>query len=201
MSTLIGLTGGIACGKSSVSKYLLKKGAIVVDADQIARNILAPNSLGLERVLERWGQKVLNVNGQVNRAYLGSIVFSDPKERKALEAITHPLIAQESQSQIEDARSKKVPLIVYDAALLIEAGRSEQFRPLVVVTTSEEIQKKRIMDRDHLTEADALARIDSQLPLKDKEKLADYLIYNDGNWAKLYQQVDELWQCYVVKLQ
>ena len=201
MSTLIGLTGGIACGKSSVSKHLLKKGAIVVDADQIARNILAPNSLGLKRVLERWGQKVLDVNGQVNRAYLGSIVFSDLKERKALEAITHPLIAQESQSQIEDARSKKVPLIVYDAALLIEAGRSEQFRPLVVVTTSEEIQKKRIMDRDHLTEAEALARIDSQLPLKDKEKLADYLIYNDGNWAKLYQQVDELWQCYVVKLQ
>ena len=199
MSILIGLTGGIACGKSSVSKYLIKKGALVVDADQIARNILAPNSLGLQRVLERWGQKVLDVNGQVNRAYLGSIVFSDPKERKALEAITHPLIAQESQSQIEDARSKKVPLIVYDAALLIEAGRSEQFRPLVVVTTSKEIQKKRIMDRDHLAEAEALARINSQLPLEDKEKLADYLIYNDGDWVKLYQQVDELWQCYVVE--
>ena len=168
----------------------------MIDADQIARNILAPNSLGLQKVLERWGRKVLDVNGQVNRAYLGSIVFSDPKERKALEAITHPLIAQESQSQIEEARTRKVPLIVYDAALLIEAGRSEQFRPLVVVTTSKEIQKKRIMDRDHLSEVEALARIDSQLPLTDKEKLADYVIYNDGNWTKLYQQVDELWQYY-----
>ena len=197
MCRLIGLTGGIACGKSAVSERLALKGALIVDADQIARNILAPNSLGLQKVLARWGEEILDESGQVNRAYLGSIVFSDPKERKALEEITHPLIALESQAQIEHAQKQKVPLVVYDAALLIEAGRSEQFRPLIVVTASLEIQKKRIMLRDHLTEDEALARINAQLPLKEKESLADFVIYNDGDWTKLQSQVDDLWNHYV----
>ena len=103
----------------------------------------------------------------------------------------------ESQAQIERAQKQKVPLVVYDAALLIEAGRSEQFRPLVVVTTSIEIQKQRIMLRDHLTEDQALARIKAQLPLKEKERLADFVIHNDGGWVKLQSQVDELWNRYV----
>ena len=107
------------------------------------------------------------------------------------------MIALESQAQIEHAQKQKVPLVVYDAALLIEAGRSEQFRPLIVVTASLEIQKKRIMLRDHLTEDEALARINAQLPLKEKESLADFVIYNDGDWTKLQSQVDDLWNHYV----
>lgn len=196
MSKVIGLTGGIACGKSAVSLRLAQKGAIIVDADQIARNILAPNSIGLQKVVERWGGQLLEVSGQLNRAQLGAIVFADPKEREALESITHPLIAAESQSQIEQAKTAKAPLIVYDAALLIEAGRAEQFRPLVVVTTSTEIQIQRIMARDQLSADEALARMHAQLPLKDKENLADFIIYNDGDWQKLEQQVDELWNRY-----
>ena len=199
MCRIIGLTGGIACGKSSVSERLAQKGAVIVDADKIARNILAPNGQGLQKVVARWGKEILEESGQINRARLGSIIFSDPKERKALEEITHPLIALESQAQINQAQQQKVPLIVYDAALLIEAGRSEQFRPLVVVTASLDIQKQRIMFRDHLTEDEAFARIDAQLPLSEKERLADFVIHNDGDWTKLQSQVDHLWNHYVLQ--
>ena len=193
MTTLIGLTGGIACGKSAVSTRLAQRGALIVDADQIARNILAPGSEGLEQVVARWGTQLLSPTGELDRAKLGAIVFAQAEERRALEGITHPLIAQESQRQITAALSQKPPLVVYDAALLVEAGRAEMFRPLVVVTSTPILQRQRIMARDGLDEGQAQARMDAQLPLSQKEALADHVIRNDGDWAQLDAQMDDLW--------
>ena len=193
MSKLIGLTGGIACGKSAVSTRLAHRGALIVDADQIARNILAPGSEGLKQVVERWGTGLLNQMGELDRAQLGAIVFAHAEERRALEGITHPLIAQESHRQITVALAQNPPLVVYDAALLVEAGRADQFRPLVVVTTRPDLQRQRIMERDGLSETQAQARMDAQLSLSEKETLADHVIHNDGDWAQLESQVEGLW--------
>ena len=197
MTILIGLTGGIACGKSAVSSRLAERGALIVDADHIARNVLTPHSEGLRQVVERWGTQILDEGGHLDRAQLGAIVFAHPEERLALENITHPLIAQESQKQLIIALAQKPPLVVYDAALLIEAGRAEDFRPLVVVTTTPTLQRQRITDRDGLSQTEAQGRIDAQLPLLEKEALADHLIRNEGDWAQLDAQVEALWQTLV----
>ena len=190
---LIGLTGGIACGKSAVSKRLASKGALIVDADVIARNILTPDSEGLKQVVEVWGKDILNDNHELDRVKLGKKVFADPKARKILEGITHPLIAQESTRQVQEAMAKQPPLVVYDAALLIEAGRAEYFRPLIVVSTTANIQIERLRNRDQLSEKEARARIESQMSLAEKEALADHLIFNDGDWHQLDQQINALW--------
>ena len=190
---LIGLTGGISCGKSAVSERLRARGAIIVDADQIAREVLAPGSEGLAQVTARWGEGLLDARGGLDRARLGAIVFDHPEERRALEAITHPLIAQESARQLEAARALTPPLIVYDAALLVEAGRADAFRPLVVVTTTPELQRARLQARDGLDAQAAQARLDAQLPLAHKEALADYILHNDAGWSELDSRVASLW--------
>ena len=191
---LIGLTGGIACGKSAVSKLLAKQGAKIVDADRIAREVLSPHSEGLRQVVARWGETLVDELGKLDRAALGAIIFSAPEERRALEEITHPLIAAESARQVEDALAEGAPLVVYDAALLIEAGRADDFRPLVVVTTSASTQLARIMSRDGFSLEEARSRLDAQLPLAQKEALADHLIINDGTWEDLELSVDLLWK-------
>lgn len=193
MTLIAGLTGGIACGKSAVSSRLRERGAIIVDADQIARDILAPGSIGLKAIVERWGAEVLTPEEELDRTKLGAIIFNQPQERAALELITHPLIAQESADRLRAASRLAPPLVVYDAALLIEAGRAEQFRPLIVVTTTLALQRSRLMARDGLNEEEAQARLDSQLPLSQKAEFADYLIQNDGDWRALDQQVEALW--------
>ena len=196
MTLLIGLTGGIACGKSAVSERLRMRGALIVDADRIAREVLAPHSEGLKQIVARWGKEMLD-EGVLNRARLGEVVFGNSKERRALEAITHPLIATLSAQRISEAIAQKPPLVVYDAALLIEAGRADHFRPLVVVTTPQSVQQDRLITRDGLTTQEAQSRINAQLPLAKKEKLADYLINNDGSWSALDHQIDELWSTLV----
>ena len=193
-SKLIGLTGGIACGKSAVSRKLHEFGAHVVDADIIAREVVAPKSEGLDQIVARWGADLLDTQGALNRSRLGDMIFKAPAERQALEAIIHPLVALESARQIQEAlKIESTPLVVYDAALLIESGRAEMFRPLVVVTTSSEIQRARLQQRDALSSADAQSRIDAQMPLSQKETLADFVIDNRGDWSDLNRQVHALW--------
>lgn len=193
MTQLVGLTGGIACGKSAVSARLAARGALVVDADVIARDILSPGSLGLSQVVEHFGSSVLSEDRTLNREVLGTLIFNQPSARQTLESITHPLIAMESAKRIDIARVAKPPLIVYDAALLIEAGRHESFRPLIVVTTTQDIQRSRLMKRDLLSLQEANARLNSQWPLTKKEELADYIIWNKGSWDELDHQIDQLW--------
>ncbi len=191
--TLIGLTGGIACGKSFVSRLLTERGAIVVDADQVARDVVAPGSPGLAEVVEAFGEAILTDDGALDRATLGQRVFGDDEARKRLEGILHPAIARESMRQLADAAAQKPPLVVYDAALLIEAGRSDLFRPLVVVSAPRETQKQRLMARDGLDAAAAEARLAAQMPVAEKAKRADHVIDNGGSRAQTAAQVDALW--------
>ena len=191
--TLIGLTGGIACGKSFVSRLLADRGAIVVDADQVARDVVAPGSAGLAEVVEAFGEGVLNADGTLDRETLGATVFGDPAARKRLEGILHPAIARESMVQLADAAAKKPPLVIYDAALLIEAGRYELFRPLVVVSAPPAVQMQRLIERDGLSQADAQARVAAQMPVAEKAQLADHVIDNGGTRAQTEARVDALW--------
>lgn len=195
MSTplLIGLTGGIACGKSFVSRLLAERGAIIVDADQVARYVVAPGSAGLAQVVEAFGDGILAPDGALDRAKLGQMAFSDPAVRQRLEGILHPAIARESMVQLADAAARKPPLVVYDAALLIEAGRSDLFRPLVVVSAPTAVQRERLMARDGLEPADADARLAAQMPVAEKVKRADHVIHNGGTRAETEAQVDALW--------
>lgn len=194
---LIGLTGGIACGKSSVSRSLAKRGAVIVDADLIARKVVAPQSQGLSRLIEEWGEDLLTAEGELDRAQLGAIIFSNPEAKKRLDQILHPFIAAESARQIHDALQQMppVPLVVYDAALLVEAGRASDFRPLVVVYSHYEIQLNRVMERDRLTRQEAINRVQSQMPALEKAQHADWIILNEEEGIEsLEPKITALWE-------
>ncbi len=190
---LIGLTGGIACGKSTVSAMLAARGARVVDADQIARDVVAPGTHGLASVVDAFGPDVLDGEA-LDRAALGQRVFGDDEARARLEGILHPLIAEESMRRLAEAATSGAPLVVYDAALLVESGRASQFRPLVVVTAPTEVQVARICARDGLDEVAARARIDAQMPVAEKAALADHVVDNGGDLAATAAQVAKLWE-------
>ena len=193
---LIGLTGGIACGKSAVSRSLASRGAVIVDADQIARDVVAPHSEGLKSLVTRWGEELLTPEGALDRAKLGAIVFSDPSARATLDQLLHPLIASESARQLQSAlqRVPPVPLVVYDAALLVEVGRAEQFRPLVVVYSAREQQIERVIQRDRLSYEEATRRVDAQMPASEKAQYADWLIVNELEGVdSLEPAIEALW--------
>jgi dephospho-CoA kinase len=191
LKKVYGLTGGIASGKSTVSELLRARGAIVIDADQIAREVVAPGTPGLRAVAERFGAHFV-VDGALDRAALGAHVFANVPERKALDAILHPLIAAESARQIGDALQADGDPVFYDAALLVENGLHRNFAGLVVVACSPETQLARIMRRDGLSEHEARLRLDAQLPLAEKVRIADHIIDNDGPLDALPPQIDRL---------
>lgn len=190
---VVGLTGGIACGKSTVSAMLAARGARVVDADAIARDVVAAGTDGLAEVIAAFGRQVLDASGVLDRGRLAARVFDDTAARRRLEAILHPRIAAESVRRIASAIAVTPPLVVYDAALLIESGRADQFRPLIVVIAPADVQRARLMARDGLTAADADARVTSQMPVAEKAARADYLIDNSGPVSSTQAQVDALW--------
>jgi dephospho-CoA kinase len=189
-----GLTGGIACGKSTVSRLLAERGAVVIDADALAREVVALGTPGLAEVVAAFGADVLRADGTLDRERLGARVFAEPEARARLNAITHPRIAQTSFERIAAARESGAPLVVYDAALLFESGRGDLFRPVVVVTAPREVQLARLMRRDGLSAEAAAARIDSQMPVAEKAARADHVIDNGGALAQTEAQVEALWQ-------
>lgn len=191
---LIGLTGGIACGKSTVSALLRDRGGVVIDADQVARDVVAPGSTGLAGVIDLFGAEVLGDDGTLDRKRLGALIFADSGRRQVLERLLHPLIAAESMAQIKGALEADPPMVIYDAPLLIEVGRAEQFRPLVVVAVPPEIQRARLMGRDGLDIQTSQARIDAQMPIAEKVALADHVINNGGSFEETETQVDALWK-------
>lgn len=197
MSTpVIGLTGGIACGKSTVSRLLAERGAVIVDADRVAREVVEPGTPGLAAVAEAFGAEVITAEGTLDRARLGRRVFSDAAARARLNAILHPRMAQVTLARIQAARATRPPppLIVYDAALLIEMGQADAFRPLVVVHLPPALQRARLMARDGSTAADAEARIAAQMPVAEKVARADHVIDNSGTPAQTAAQVAALFE-------
>jgi dephospho-CoA kinase len=185
---VIGLTGGIASGKSTVAQQLALQGVIVIDADSLAREVVAKDSDGLREVVDAFGREILTADGTLDRERLGALVFNDSDARKRLNAIIHPRIGQLSAERIMQAQSTVTPYIVYEAPLLVETGAHRGMAALIVVAAASQLQVTRVMARDGLTEDAARARLAAQLPLETKIAAADYVIHNDTDRQALIEQ-------------
>jgi dephospho-CoA kinase len=189
---VIGLTGGIASGKSTVGKLLADQGALVVDADQLARAVVEPGQPALAELVARFGAAILTPEGQLDRKRLGAIAFADPAARADLGRITHPRIAAASARAIADASERGARVVFYEAALLVENRAHAGLAGLIVVAATPEVQEQRLVTRDGLTIDDARARIAAQAPLAAKLAAATWVITNDGDPAELEAQVDAI---------
>lgn len=193
MIKVIGLTGGIASGKSTVSGMLRELGVDVIDADAIAREVVEPGTPGLAEVSRRF-PGVLGTDGRLDRAKLGARIFFDPQERAALNAILHPLIQEAFRRRTAALEHAGKPLVVYDAALLIENGLHRQMDAVVVVNAPEDVQRRRLMERNGLTREEADARLASQVPLRDKVPLATWVVDNGGPLEATRAQVERIFR-------
>lgn len=178
---IAGLTGGIACGKSTVSKTLIAHGIPVIDADIVARQVVEPGTPGLDQVIAHFGQQFLNLDGTLNRTALGLMVFSKPTILAELNNIMGPLIEAEARNQFNILSEAGCRVAVWDAALIVENGNHERYSPLIVVSCPREIQLERLMKRNGLTREEAMARISSQLSAPEKIKVANYVIDSSGS--------------------
>ena len=188
----IALTGGIATGKSHVRARFESLGIPTVDSDLIARQVVAPGSPALAAIVERFGPQVLDSDGALDRKRMATIVFSDPGARKALEAIVHPEVRRATDAWFTSLDPGQHPFAIADIPLLYEVNRDRDFESVIVVATRPEIQLRRVMDRDRLSEAEARRRIDAQLPIDDKVERADFVIRTDGSFEDTHRQVDDL---------
>ncbi len=189
---LVGLTGGIGSGKSTVARMLEERGAVVFDADVLAREAVAPGTPGHDAVVERFGPNVLLPGGALDREALASIVFADPAARRDLEAIVHPEVRRLFAEGCERYQGTDA-VVVFGAPLLVETGMHTAFDVLVVVTAPVERQVERLMRDRGMSEPAIRARIDAQLPLEQKAEVADVLIDNDGSLEDLERRVDRVW--------
>ena len=187
----VALTGGIASGKSTVARLLADLGALVIDADQLARDVVEPGTPGLERVVERFGRRVLTGDGHLDRPAVAAIVFKDVEARKDLEAIVHPLV-YEASAQAE-AQAEPGRLVVHDIPLLAESGRAEGFDAVIVVDTPAETQVARMVEDRGWTREDAEARIAAQATREQRRSLATHVIDNSGTREQLEARVREVY--------
>jgi dephospho-CoA kinase len=190
----VGLTGGIASGKSTVAGLFGELGAPVVDADALARELVEPGGELLGRLAHQFGSGILDEEGRLDRAALGRIVFADSSARKRLEAITHPAIIDAAERRVEALGRQGHRVVLYEAALLVETGRHREMDLLVVVTAEEGQRVERLMRRDGLDRQDALERLAAQMPQQAKVEAADYVIDNSGTLAQTRAQVLEVWK-------
>ena len=190
----VGLTGGIATGKSTVSRLFVECGAHLIDADVLAREVVTPRQPALRKITETFGREMLRPDGALDRDRLGKVVFGDPKQLEKLNAIVHPYVAvaQEQRSR-EIAGKDPHAVIVYDAALLIEAGAHTRMDKIIVVTADEQTQLARLKARDHLSTEKATRRIAAQMPLAEKVKAADYVIDGTLPLEQLRKEVQRIY--------
>ncbi|MBN3522875.1 dephospho-CoA kinase [Paenibacillus apiarius] len=190
----IGLTGGIASGKSTVSSLLVERGALLVDADRIAREVVLPGSPVLDKIAELFGADMLLEDGSLDRKRLGEAVFANAEQRKALEGITHPAIRHEMKAQMNRLESERPDkLVVVDVPLLYESGLTAMFESVVVVYVPREIQLQRLMKRDGLDAVQAERRLQSQWDIEKKRALANTVIDNSQGLECTEQQVERFW--------
>ena len=195
---IYGLTGGIASGKSTVSRMFRELGAPVVDADAIAREVVEPGTPGLAAVAARF-PGVLTPEGRLDRAKLGVRIFADPAERAALNAIVHPLVGQAFLEKLQALEAHGVERVIYDVPLLIENGLQGGMEGVLLVWTPRALQKERLMTRDGLDEAAADARLAAQLPLDGKRQHATWIVDNSGELASTRAQVEEVWRAMLAR--
>ena len=191
--TLVGLTGGIATGKSTVARILQGMGVPVVDADQVAREVVVQGEPALADIVDAFGPSVLSPDGTLDRAALRKRIVRDPGARRRLESITHPPIRARIAERARELADRGHEHVVVEAALLVETGSFREYPILIVVTASPEIQVTRLMARDGVSEREARATLQTQLPLADKEAVATHVVRNDGDRASLEARVREVW--------
>lgn len=189
---VFGLTGGVASGKSTIAEHFRRRGIPVIDADVLAREVVAPGTPGLAEILRTFGNGVATSGGELDRARLAELVFSDPENLQRLERIVHPLVAEALKTQLETYRLAGHGLVGYDVPLLFERGLEKRFSPVVLVAASPARQLERAMRRNGWREDQAWARIRAQLPLEHKRRLADYVIDNDGSLESASAQADDV---------
>ncbi|MEV8631533.1 dephospho-CoA kinase [Streptosporangium sp. NPDC051023] len=187
----VGLTGGIGSGKSEVSRRLSARGAVVIDADKVAREVVEPGTEGLERIIALFGAEVLREDGSLDRERLGSIVFADSDKLASLNAVVHPLVgarvAELQRQADEDA------IVVYDVPLLVENNLAPMYDVVVVVDAADEVRLDRLVRLRGMAEGDARARLAAQASREDRLKIADIVVPNEGSLEELEARVDELW--------
>lgn len=191
---LVALTGGIASGKSTVARRLAEHGAVVVDADQVARQVVEPGEAALVRIAEEFGPGVIAADGSLDRPALGALIFSDPEGRQRLNAITHPAVLARSHELFAAAAADDPDaIVVYDIPLLVEAGRVEEFDLVVVVHAATETRVQRMVELRGMTREEALHRINSQATDTQRLAIADVVIDADGRLEETLAQTDALW--------
>lgn len=192
---IVGLTGGIATGKSLVSNELKRLGAHIIDADIVAREIVEPGKPAYGEIVREFGRSILKEDGTLDRKGLGRIVFSDKEALEKLNAITHPRIKERiAQEALEIGKGYEDPVIVVDIALLIELGMHTAMSSVIVVYSPEDEQIRRMLQRDGLTEQDARDRLKAQMPIKEKLKYADHIIENTGTVESALARTREVWE-------
>jgi dephospho-CoA kinase len=197
---LFGLTGGIASGKSTVAEHLRARGVPVIDADELAREVVKPGSRGLHALIEAFGPGIVDERGALLRKTLATIVFADAAARAKLDAITHPLIGALAAERGAPLAAEGHPLACYEAALIVENGGADRVRPLVVVSCPEELQIARVRARDGASEAEATARVRAQMPLAQKVAVADFVIDTTGSVEETRRRTDEVLETITTKL-
>lgn len=191
MTRRIGLTGGIASGKTAVSDMLARRGAVIIDSDTLAREVVEPGTRGLEAIVERFGTTVLTPDGALDRAKLGQIVFDDPVARADLNAIVHPAVrARAAELQLQAPPGAVVVQVI---PLLVETGQADDFDLVVVVDADEAVQLRRLMQRNGYTPSQARARLKAQASRAERLEAADLVIDNSAGLPELEAQVDALW--------
>ncbi|GIW46628.1 MAG: dephospho-CoA kinase [Deltaproteobacteria bacterium] len=192
---VIGLTGNIGCGKSVVAKMFEELGAKVIDADQIARMIVQPGEPAWKEIVEKFGKGILKDDGTIDRQKLGKIVFEDEGKREELNQITHPRIIGKIRELIEKYRRENQKVVIVEAALIVEkGGLRDIIDELIVVTSDEETQIKRLVEGRGLSKEEAISRIKSQMPVEEKVKHATYVIDNSGSLEETRKQVERIWK-------
>lgn len=191
---IVGLTGSIATGKSTVSKMLAEQGAVIIDADKIVRRVQEPGQPAWRGIVEHFGEGVLQADGTLNRAKLGDLVFQDTKNRQRLNEIVHPIVRVERDRETAEARERDPEvIIIWDIPLLIETGIYKDVDRVVVVYVDQETQLSRLLSRDELSEEQAKARIAAQMPIEEKREYADYVIDNRGTLEETAERVREVY--------
>ncbi|KJS20076.1 MAG: dephospho-CoA kinase [Clostridiaceae bacterium BRH_c20a] len=192
---VIGLTGGIASGKSIISDSLRKMGAVIIDADILSRQVVEPGEEAWRKIWRYFGSQAFNEDRTINRKKLADIIFSDPEKRRILNEIVHPEVLNKTQLLIAQYKKEGLaPLIVVDAPLLIEAGMYKMVDEVWVIAVAEELQVRRVMARDNISLEAALKRLESQMPMEEKLKYAQRVIDNNQDLAHTINQIKEIWR-------
>ncbi len=190
----VGLTGGIACGKSNVLRTFEALGVHVIDADQIAREVVEPGTAGYREILEAFGKKILKRDGTLDRKALGARVFSDARERHRLNQIVHPHILEREDALIQACQPLHSRIIVVDAALMVEVGTYRRYEVVLVTYCPPEEQLRRLIHRDGMSRDEALLRIRSQMPIYRKLLVGDYAIDTSGSFENTREQVEQVYR-------